>query len=131
MPGYTRLVPTFREDIEIAFARRSGADVIGLIGQQAEGKLDSGVAKVVAAARQVGGEIDVVVFATGYRLDLPFLDRALLEAESGSPQLFLNMLHPQRDDVSVCGLIQPDSGPPTMPDRGMAMNQRAVILARR
>ncbi|MBL6750499.1 MAG: electron transfer flavoprotein subunit alpha/FixB family protein [Nevskia sp.] len=34
-----------------------------IIGQQADGKLDSGVAKVVAAARQVGGEIDVVVFA--------------------------------------------------------------------
>jgi electron transfer flavoprotein alpha subunit len=34
-----------------------------IIGQQADGKLDSGVAKVVAAAKMVGGEIDVAIFA--------------------------------------------------------------------
>ena len=34
-----------------------------VIGQQAEGKLNSGIAKVVSAAKAVGGEIHVVVFA--------------------------------------------------------------------
>jgi electron transfer flavoprotein alpha subunit len=34
-----------------------------VVGQQAEGKLNAGVAKVVAAAKAIGGEIHVAVFA--------------------------------------------------------------------
>ena len=33
-----------------------------IVGQQAEGKLNSGVAKVVSAAKQIGGEIHVAIF---------------------------------------------------------------------
>jgi electron transfer flavoprotein alpha subunit len=33
-----------------------------IVGQQAEGKLNSGVAKVVAAAKKIGGEIDIALF---------------------------------------------------------------------
>jgi hypothetical protein len=55
---------------------------------------------------------DVVICATGYRVSLPFLDTRLLGADTadGLPRLFLNLLHPARDDVAVVGLIQPDSG---------------------
>jgi hypothetical protein len=55
---------------------------------------------------------DVVICATGYRTSLPFIDARLLAAETadGTPDLFLNLLHPDRDDVAVVGLIQPDSG---------------------
>jgi len=34
-----------------------------IVGQHADGKLNAGVAKVVAAAAKIGGDIDVVVFA--------------------------------------------------------------------
>src|SRR5258708_40230825 len=34
-----------------------------VVGQQAEGKLNAGVAKVIAAAKAVGGEIHVALFA--------------------------------------------------------------------
>jgi electron transfer flavoprotein alpha subunit len=34
-----------------------------IIGQQADGKLNAGIAKVVTAAKQIGGEIDVAIFA--------------------------------------------------------------------
>jgi len=34
-----------------------------IIGQQADGKLNSGIAKVVTAAKQIGGEIDIAIFA--------------------------------------------------------------------
>ena len=34
-----------------------------IIGQQADGKLNAGIAKVVAAAKAIGGEIDVAIFA--------------------------------------------------------------------
>jgi electron transfer flavoprotein alpha subunit len=34
-----------------------------IIGQQADGKLNAGIAKVVTAAKQIGGEIDIAIFA--------------------------------------------------------------------
>lgn len=55
---------------------------------------------------------DVVICATGYQTTLPFIDCRLLgaDASDGVPRLFLNLLHPTRDDIAVVGLIQPDSG---------------------
>ena len=55
---------------------------------------------------------DVVIAATGYVTTLPFIDCRLLgaDAATGMPNLFLNLLHPIRDDIAVVGLIQPDSG---------------------
>jgi hypothetical protein len=55
---------------------------------------------------------DVVICATGYRTVLPFIDARRLGADEadGLPRLFMNMLHPCRDDIAIVGLIQPDSG---------------------
>jgi hypothetical protein len=55
---------------------------------------------------------DVVICATGYQTTLPFIDCRLLgaDAAAGMPRLFMNLLHPARDDIAVVGLIQPDSG---------------------
>lgn len=55
---------------------------------------------------------DVVICATGYKTVLPFLDARHLGADraDGLPGLFLNLLHPVRDDIAIVGLIQPDSG---------------------
>ncbi len=57
-------------------------------------------------------EFDVVICATGYETTLPFINCQLLgaDASDGIPQLFMNLLHPSRDDIAVVGLIQPDSG---------------------
>ena len=54
---------------------------------------------------------DVVICATGYRVTLPFIapEHVVADAE-GVPRLFMNLLHPTRDDLAVVGLIQPDSG---------------------
>lgn len=55
---------------------------------------------------------DVVICATGYKTVLPFIDARLLAADTadGLPGLFMNLLHPTRDDIAIVGLIQPDSG---------------------
>ena len=55
---------------------------------------------------------DIVIAATGYLTTLPFIDCRLLGADkaTGMPRLFMNLLHPSRDDIAVIGLIQPDSG---------------------
>jgi cation diffusion facilitator CzcD-associated flavoprotein CzcO len=55
-------------------------------------------------------EIDLVILATGYHLSFPFLDEAVLPGREGRPELYLHVFHPERDDLAVCGMIQPDSG---------------------
>ena len=55
-------------------------------------------------------EVDLVVYATGYNIDFPFIDRALLNWGEGRPRLHRNVFHPSCDTLFVAGLIQPDSG---------------------
>jgi cation diffusion facilitator CzcD-associated flavoprotein CzcO len=59
-------------------------------------------------------EVDYIIYATGYRITFPFVAEqdhaALLNWHDGAPRLFLNVFHPQRDDVFCVGLIQPASG---------------------
>lgn len=54
--------------------------------------------------------IDVIVYATGFNITFPFIDRKYLNWRDGRPELYLNIFHPQRDELCVVGLIQPDSG---------------------
>ncbi|MGH7481958.1 MAG: flavin-containing monooxygenase [Longimicrobiales bacterium] len=54
--------------------------------------------------------VDVIVFATGYALDFPFIDPALLNWRDGRPRLFLNVFHPRLETLFVAGMIQTDSG---------------------
>ncbi len=55
-------------------------------------------------------QIDVILYATGFRLSFPFLDTKHLNWHDNRPNLFLNIFHPKRDDLFCAGLIQPDSG---------------------
>jgi cation diffusion facilitator CzcD-associated flavoprotein CzcO len=56
-------------------------------------------------------EVDLVIFATGYRESFPFLEaERWLNWRDGAPRLFMNVFHPERDDLICIGLIQPDSG---------------------
>jgi hypothetical protein len=54
--------------------------------------------------------IDVLVYATGFNITLPFIDKSLLHWNEGRPDLYLNVFHPHDDTLCVAGLIQPDSG---------------------
>jgi hypothetical protein len=54
--------------------------------------------------------IDLIVYATGYNVVFPFIDRELLNWQDGRPRLYLNVFHPRYDNLFVLGLIQPDSG---------------------
>jgi hypothetical protein len=54
--------------------------------------------------------IDLIVYATGYHITIPFIDREQLNWTSGKPDLFLNIFHPQYNNLFIAGLIQPDSG---------------------
>ncbi|MCA9220483.1 MAG: NAD(P)-binding domain-containing protein [Planctomycetales bacterium] len=54
--------------------------------------------------------IDTIVYATGFQIDFPFLDRSLILDEAGWPRMYLNAFHPQHDFLFVAGMIQPDGG---------------------
>ena len=56
------------------------------------------------------GPFDLILYATGFRLSFPFIDTQYLNWHNNRPELFLNIFHPQRDDLFCVGLIQPDSG---------------------
>jgi hypothetical protein len=51
-------------------------------------------------------EADLVVFATGYEIAIPFLDDDMIFDAAGRPRLYLNVFHPEHDDFFAVGLIQ-------------------------
>lgn len=62
-------------------------------------------------------EIDLLVYATGFQIVFPFMDRDLLNWTRDHPSLYLNVFHPTYDNLFVVGLIQPDSGQWGLADR--------------
>jgi hypothetical protein len=55
-------------------------------------------------------QIDLIVYATGYRIEVPFLDPALMNGPEGRPRLWLHVFHPTLDTLCAVGMIQTDSG---------------------
>lgn len=49
---------------------------------------------------------DMILAATGYKLDYPFVDNALLNWQGNAPHLYLNCMHPERDDIFVLGMLE-------------------------
>jgi hypothetical protein len=54
--------------------------------------------------------VDLIVYATGYRVTFPFLAHEELNSADGRPDFYLHVFHPTRDDLFIIGMIQPDSG---------------------
>jgi hypothetical protein len=53
-------------------------------------------------------EYDLILQGTGYRLDYPFIDRSHLNwpSNAGAPQLYLNVFHPEYDDLFMLGMVE-------------------------
>lgn len=52
---------------------------------------------------------DIVIFATGFRVRIPFLDEEHLEWDRGRPRLWLNAFHPRYDHLYFSGLCEPST----------------------
>lgn len=52
------------------------------------------------------GDYDLVLLATGYTLDYPFVDRAHLHWQGASPRLFLNVFPSSFNGLYVMGMIE-------------------------
>lgn len=51
-------------------------------------------------------DYDMILTATGYLLHYPFIDKALLNWQGAAPHLYLNCMHPDRDDLFVLGMVE-------------------------
>jgi Flavin-binding monooxygenase-like len=51
-------------------------------------------------------DYDMILAATGYKLHYPFIDNEHLNWENDAPHLYLNAMHPDRDDLFVLGMVE-------------------------
>jgi hypothetical protein len=53
-------------------------------------------------------DYDLILMATGYKLDYPFIERSELNwpQGAGAPQLYLNVFHPEHDDIFMLGMVE-------------------------
>lgn len=49
---------------------------------------------------------DMVLAATGYKLSYPFIEKDVLNWQGEAPHLYLNCMHPERDDLFVLGMVE-------------------------
>ena len=66
----------------------------------------SGQSVTFASGEQA--EYDLILMATGYKLDYPFIARDELNwpQDAGAPQLYLNVFHPEHDDLFMLGMVE-------------------------
>ena len=55
-------------------------------------------------------EVDLLVWATGFRPSFPFLDQSYILNPDGGSKLFIHTFHRQFDDLFVVGLFEPAEG---------------------
>lgn len=51
-------------------------------------------------------DYDLILQATGYKLDYPFIDRKYLNWHEGAPQLYLNIFNPLHSNLFVMGMVE-------------------------
>ncbi|MBU2645640.1 NAD(P)-binding domain-containing protein [bacterium] len=62
--------------------------------------------KTVVFEDQSQSEYDLILEATGYELDYHFIDQSLLNWQGAAPMLYLNVFHPERDDLFLMGMVE-------------------------
>lgn len=55
-------------------------------------------------------EIDLLIWATGFRVSFPFMDPSYVLDEQGRSKLFIHTFHRELDDFFVAGLFEPAEG---------------------
>lgn len=51
-------------------------------------------------------EYDILMQATGYKLDFPFIDKSLLNWKADAPDLFLNVFNPEQPGLFIMGMVE-------------------------
>lgn len=51
-------------------------------------------------------DYDLILLSTGYKLHYPFIDRELLNWKGASPELYLNIFHPEFNNLFMLGMVE-------------------------
>lgn len=51
-------------------------------------------------------DYDIILLATGYNLSYPYIDKKYLNWQNHSPNLYLNIFHPEMNNLFVLGMIE-------------------------
>ena len=70
-------------------------------------------------------EIDLVIYATGYEISIPFLDESIVFDANGRVKLLANIFHPELQNLFFVGLIQVNGG-----GGWSIMDHQAQVIAR-
>jgi hypothetical protein len=54
--------------------------------------------------------IDLIIYATGYRVCFPFLAAEHSSLTNGAPDFYLHLFDRAHDDLFIVGMLQPDGG---------------------
>ncbi len=75
---------------------------------------------------------DLILWATGYRVRFPVIDREVLRwRHPNAPELFLNVFPPDRDDLFVLGMLETDAGAWPIISRQAQLVARVLLDQRR
>jgi Flavin-binding monooxygenase-like len=55
-------------------------------------------------------QFDLVIFATGYATEVPYLDKSLFQWKGNRPHLFLRLFSPTQDGLACMGFTEGDGG---------------------
>ncbi len=69
-------------------------------------------------------ELDLIVYATGYEISIPFLDPSLVFDGNGALKLLMNIFHPELNTLFFVGLMQVNGG-----SGWPLMDQQAKLIA--
>lgn len=73
----------------------------------ARGDIDRCAGRTVHFKDGTQQDYDLILMATGYKLDFPFIDREHLNWQnSDAPELYLNVFHPRYDNLFVMGMVE-------------------------
>jgi hypothetical protein len=72
----------------------------------AKGQVQRFTAEGVEFADGTREPIDLVLFATGYEYQIPYIDPTLFTWKQGHPELYLNIFHRTLEGLSVVGFVE-------------------------
>lgn len=72
----------------------------------AQGDIKSIEGNTVTFSDGTSAGYDLLLSATGYKLDFPFIDNKLLNWKGDAPELFLNVFNPQQENLFVMGMVE-------------------------
>lgn len=76
-------------------------------------------------------EVDTIVYATGFNISFPFLDRDLFEWVHGIPKRVFGMMAPRVAGLYIFGVLQPRGGAGPLISRGADLLARLAVIQSR